>query len=115
MRVELGSHEIVVEPENGIALFGTPLVVAEYDHGDAGPPLAPDRAHLAHGNSESSVAGKADARRARIADLGADDRREAIAARTEQAGGQIFTWLIEDNGCPDAARLLCGPSYTRAR
>src|SRR5204862_5389980 len=85
LRIKFGTDKIVVEPKNRIAFFGTPLVVAEDDHGNARPLLAADRTHLVHGNSESAVAGKTDARRIPIADLGADDRRKAITARPEHA------------------------------
>ena len=104
MRIELGADEIVVVPEDRIALFGAPLVVAEDDHGDARPFLAADRAHLVHGNAERAVTGEADARRIRIADLGADDRRETVAARPEQAGRQVFAALLEGRiGIADGA------------
>src|SRR5581483_2408965 len=95
MRIELGADEVVVVPEDRVALLRAPLIVAEHHHGDAGIFLAADRAHLAHGDADGAVAGKPDDRRVRIADLGADDRREAGAGRTEQAGRQIFAGLLE--------------------
>src|ERR1700728_5027072 len=104
MRIEFGADEVVVEPEDRIALLGAPLIIAEHDHGDAGPLFAADRAHLVHGNAEGAVAGKADARRIRIADLGADDRREAVAAGPEQTRRQIFAALLEGRiGVADSA------------
>ena len=43
-------------------------------------------------------------RRVRIADLGADDRRESVAARTEQSRRQIFPSLLEGRiGVADGA------------
>src|SRR5262249_19582123 len=90
MRVELGPDEVVVEPQDRIALLGAPLVVAEYHHRDAGPLPASDGAHLAHGNSECAVASEADTGRIRIADLGADNGGEAIPTRPEQSRGQIL-------------------------
>src|SRR5262245_39716608 len=42
MRIELGSDEIVVEPEDRIAFFRAPLIVAEDHHRDAGIFLTPD-------------------------------------------------------------------------
>ncbi len=95
MRIELGADEVVVVPEDGIALLGTPLVVAEDAHGDARPLLAADRAHLAHGDAEGAVACEAHARGVGVADLGADDRGEAVAARTEQAGREVFAAHLE--------------------
>src|SRR4029078_4289831 len=97
---------IVVEPEDRIALFRAPLVVAEDHHRDAGIFLAPDRAHLAHGDSEGAVADKADAGNVRVADLGTDDHREAVAARPEQSGREIFPSLIARRvHAADAARV----------
>src|SRR6185369_9362741 len=95
MRIELGSDEIIVEPENRIALFRAPLIVAEDHHRDAGIFLAPDRAHLAHRDPKGAVAGKAYAGNVGIADLGADDRGKAVAAWAEQPGRQIFPSLVE--------------------
>src|SRR4029079_12637565 len=95
MRIELGSDEIVVEPEDRIALFRTPLIVAENYHRDAGILLAPDRAHLAHRDSEGAIAGKADHGNIRISDLGADDRGEAVAARPNTYGRKILPPLVE--------------------
>ena len=37
MRIEFGADEIVVEPQDRIALLGAPLVIAEHHHGDARP------------------------------------------------------------------------------
>src|SRR6185295_14254682 len=82
VRIELGADEVVVVPQDRIALFRAPLVVAEDDHGDARPFLAADRTHLAHRDAEGAVARKSYAGCVGVADLGADDRREAIAART---------------------------------
>ena len=93
MRIEFGADEIVVEPEDRVAFFGAPLIIAEHNHGDARPFLAADRAHLVHGNSERAVAGKADTGRIRVADLGADDGRKTVAARPEKAGRQVFPAL----------------------
>src|SRR6476620_10770223 len=95
MRIEFGANEIVVVPEDRIALFRAPLVVAEDDHGDAGPFLAADRTHFVHGNAERAVTGKADAWRIGIADFGADDRRETVAAGSEQARRQVFPSFVE--------------------
>src|SRR6478735_2144037 len=104
MRIELGADEVVVIPEDGVALFSAPLVVAENHHRDARPFLAADRAHLVHGNPERAVAGKTYARRIGVADLGADDRGKAVAARPKQAGGQIFPAFIEGRiGVADGA------------
>src|SRR5262249_15636393 len=69
MRIELGADEIVVVPEDRIAFFRAPLVIAEHDHGDARPFPAANRAHLVHRNAERAVTGKADTGRVRIADL----------------------------------------------
>src|SRR4029077_8086876 len=95
MRIEFGADEIVVVPEDRIALLGAPLVVAENDHRDAWPLFAADRAHLAHGNSECAIARKADTRRIRIANFGTDDRRKTVTAWPEQAGRQVFPGLVE--------------------
>src|SRR5581483_5194381 len=91
-------------PEDRVALLSAPLIVAEQNHGDAWIFLAADRAHLAHGDAEGAVAGETDAGRVRVADLGTDDRREAVAARAEQAGGEIFPSLLEGRiGIADGA------------
>ena len=105
MRIELGADEIVVVPEGRIALFRAPLVVAEDHHGDAPAipcgrssvisliemPKAPSPAKPTHG-------------RIRAADLGADDRREAVAAGPEQSGRQILPALLEGRiGIADGA------------
>src|SRR6185312_6505288 len=93
--IEFGADEIVVVPEDRIAFLGAPLVIAEHHHGDPRPFLAANRAHLVHRDAERSVTGETDAGRVGIADLGSDDRRKSIAARSEQARRQIFAALLE--------------------
>src|SRR6056297_1000745 len=93
--VKLGAHEIVVEPQGRVALFRAPLVVAEHDLGDAGPFAAPDRRQFVDRDAEGAVAGKAHHRHVGAADLGADDRRKAIAAGAKEARSEVFAALLE--------------------
>ena len=59
------------------------------------PWIAAAGGHLVHRDAESAVAGKAHHRHVRAADLGAEDRREAVAARAEQPRRQVFAALLE--------------------
>mmetsp|Transcript_89555 Transcript_89555/g.274200 ORF Transcript_89555/g.274200 Transcript_89555/m.274200 type:complete len:667 (+) Transcript_89555:426-2426(+) len=88
--VELRADEVVLVPQRGVPLLGAPLVVPEDNHGDSGPVTAAASRQLVHGNAESAVSGEAHDGRARRADLGAEDRGEAVAARTEEAGGEVL-------------------------
>src|SRR4029077_12918257 len=49
-----------------------------------------DRGHLVHRDAEGAIAGEADHRDVRVADLGANDRREAVATGAKQARGQVL-------------------------
>ena len=95
MRVKFGANEIIIVPERRIALFRAPLVIAENHHRDRWPFLAADRAHLRHRDAERTITGKAYDRNIRIADFRADNRREPVTARPEQARCQIFPAFLE--------------------
>ena len=102
--VELGADEIVIEPQGGVALLGAPLIVAEDDHGDRRPLVAADSRHFVHRDAEGAITGETDNRQVRTADLCTHDRRQAVAARAEQAGGQIFAAFLEGRvGVADGA------------
>src|SRR6185312_13639931 len=104
VRVELSSDKIVVIPKDRVALFGTPLIVAENDHRHRRPLIPPDGGHLVHRDAEGAVSGEADYRSRGIADLGADDRRKAIPAWTEQAGRKVLPAAGKHRiGVPDRA------------
>src|SRR6056297_2472905 len=83
--VKLGADEIIVEPQSRVTLFSAPLVVTEDDLRDRRPLLATDGGQLVDGDAKGAVPGKAHDGHVRLADLGADDRRQAIATGAEEA------------------------------
>ena len=116
IRIEFRADEIVVVPEDRIALLGAPLIVAEHHHRHAGPAGAADRAHFVHRDAERAVAGEADAGRVRVADLRSDDGGKAVAARAEQPRRKIFAPLLERRiGVADRAIVADVARDDRAR
>mmetsp|Transcript_18601 Transcript_18601/g.47805 ORF Transcript_18601/g.47805 Transcript_18601/m.47805 type:complete len:442 (+) Transcript_18601:330-1655(+) len=93
--VELRAHEVVRVPERRVALLGSPLVVAEHHHGDCGPLAAAARRQLVHGDAEGTITGEANHRHVRLANLGTQDRREAVAAWAEEPRREVLAALGE--------------------
>merc|ERR1719281_894548 len=56
--IQLSSNEVVVIPQRGVPLLGTPLVIAEHYHSDCWPIVATTCCHLIHGDAERSVTSK---------------------------------------------------------
>ena len=59
-RHNIGADEIIVVPEDRVALLRAPLEVSENDHCDGRPVLAAHRRHFVHGNAKCAVAREAD-------------------------------------------------------
>src|SRR6266436_9579407 len=95
IHVEFRADEVVVVPGDRIALFRSPLIVAENDHRNSRPFLTADRTHLVHRNAECTIAGKTDAGRVRIADLRANDGWKAVTARAKQSRRQVLSSFLD--------------------